>query len=418
MKFTRFLISAITLIVIISSCLKDELTTPENDAVKSRPGEIAVASTIKSKLNIPVLTTTVTGSTMVVSWESIPNAVEYHVVFEGIGAPSSQKVTATSLTVSGLSAGSYGVKVSALAENSNTSIFIDSGFSGSSAFTVGSVSPVVKTKLPAPQVTAGDVSYNSGQGSATISWSGVTHATGYSVTVNGAAVSSNSSPLSLSNLEPGTYSIGVTALTADANFLSSDPGTVTVTVKARRPLSTPTVSGSVTYTAPTAGSVSVTPLFIWPPNNKLVTVNFVGTGLISTGTGTISASNTTVPHATSYVMSPSSLSNLAPGNHTVSVTAIAGGTYTDDNWVNSSAGNKSFDVLAGSLTYRLIDEYGVYTKNYTLSSNFNLPIQLMASRLGTDMNGRDYTFVVTATNGAGISTNSSTVSNVPHDQRK
>lgn len=425
MKLNRLLIPVLTMMVTITSCEKVENLPDNSEVLTIKEAQIASLTpgnnnSNKTRLSTPVLTTTVSGTSLVVSWAQIPNAVEYHVVFDGIGAPSAQKITATSLSLSGLSAGNYSVKVSALAENSNSSVFIDSHFSSASTFTVGSVPPVAETatKLAAPVVTAAGVSYQSGEGKTSVSWANVTNAAGYSVTVNGVPVSSAASPLSLANLEPGTYTVAVTALTGGANYLNSDPGSATFTVNARRPVSTPVISGNVTYSSPSAGSVTVTPLFIWPPNNKLTTVTFVGSGLISTGTGTINASHTTVAHATSYNMTPSTLSNLAPGNYTVSVTAIAGGTYTDDNWVNSPAGQHTFSVAAGSLTYKLTDEYGVYTKDYTLSSNFTLPLQLMASRLGTDMDGRNYTFTITATNGAGTSVHASTVSNVPHDQRK
>lgn len=434
MKLTKLLLPVITFIVIITSCGKDDFT-PLNGELTAKPSMLAIKpgdtvnpgdnndtnNSDKTKLNVPVVIATPTGTTVVVSWEAIPNAVEYHVVFEGTGAPSSQKVTTTSVTVSGVTAGNYTVKVRALAENSNTSIYIDSPFSASVSFSVGSVpagEEVVKTKLSTPVVSATGVSYNSGQGSTTVSWANVTNANSYSVTLNGQAHSTNSSPFSLNDLDPGTYTVAVTALKGDANHLDSDPGTAVISVKARRPITTPVVSGNVTYTSATAGSVLVTPLFIWPPNNKLTTVTFVGTGTISTGTGTINASHNTDAHATSYVITPSSLSNLAPGDYTVSATAIAGGTYNDDNWVNSSAGSSTFNVAAGSLAFKLVDEYGVYTKDYTLSSNFTLPLQLMASRLGTDMNGRDYTFTITAKNGAGVPVRTTAVSNVPHDQRK
>lgn len=418
MKSRILLLPLITFFVIITSCGKDELTTV-NSELTAKPSMFASHNiNNKTKLDVPVLTTTVTGTTVVVSWAPVANANEYHVVFEGTGAPASQKTTATSITVSDISDGNFTVKVSALV-NSGTSMYLDSGFGASSAFTVGSVPPVVTvTKLATPVLTANQVSYNSGKGNTTVTWGNITNATAYTVTLNGNPISSAASPLSLANLEPGTYVLGVTALSGNAGNLNSDPGTATIIVKDRRPINTPVISGSVSYSSASAGSVSVNPLFIWPPNNKLTTVTFVGSGLLSTGTGTINASHTTVTNATSYSITPSTLSNLAPGTYTVSMTAIAGGTYTDDNWVNSVVGNKPFDVLAGSLSYKLVDEYGVYTKSYTLSSNFNLPIQLMASRLGTDMDGRDYTFIVTATNGGGVSVNASTVSNVPHDQRK
>lgn len=450
MKLTKLLFPLITFIVIITSCGKDDLPTVDG-GLTAKPSMLAVKpadtgtpggdtggttttnGSDKTKLAVPVVTAPVTGTTVVVSWNEIPNAVGYHVVFgddETVAnsIPSQKLGLVTSVTVSDLPGGNFKVKVKALAANGSDVAFIDGPFSGVTTFTVISipavvppivVTPVVTvTKLATPIVTASPISYNSGNGSTSVSWGPVTNATSYSVTVNGVPVSDNISPYSLSNKAPGTYVVGVKALSSNANYSISDEGTVSVTIKPRNPISTPIISGNVTYTNPSAGTVSVTPLFIWPPNNKLTTVTFVGSGLISTGTGTINASHSIVANATDYNTTPLTLSNLAPGNYTFSVTAIAGGTYTDDNWVNSSAGSNTFNVAAGSLRFKLVDEYGVYTKDYTLSSNFTLPLQLMASRLGTDMNGRDYTFTITATNGAGIPVSTSAVSNVPHDQRK
>lgn len=444
MKLTKLLFPIITFIVIIASCGKDDLPTVDgrltakSSMLAIKPGEVvspgdtaATNGSDKTKLAVPVVTAAVTGTSAVVSWDAIPNAVGYHVVFgddesDANSIPSQKTGLVTSITVSDLPGGNFKVKVRALAANGNDIMFTDSPFSGTTAFSVISVPPVVPpivpplatiTKLVAPVVSASQVSYHSGQGSSSVSWSPVTNATGYSVTVNGVPVSDNISPLSLSNKEPGTYVVGVKALSTNANYSASNEGTVSITIKPRNPISTPVISGNVTYTNPSAGSVSVTPLFIWPPNNKLTTVTFVGSGL-STGTGSISASHNTDAHATSYDASTLTQSNLAPGSYTVTVKAIAGGTYFDDNWVNSAVGSKTFTVAPGSLSGKLVDEYGVYTKEYVLTTSFTLPLQLMASRLGTDKSGRNYTFTITATNGGGGTvTGTSAVSNVPHDQR-
>ncbi|MDP2338213.1 MAG: hypothetical protein Q8N05_17560, partial [Bacteroidota bacterium] len=330
MTLRRLLLPAIAFIVIITSCGKDDDLTSVDGELTAKPSMTASLgnnSSDKTKLNVPVVTTTVTGTTVVVSWEAIPNAVGYHVVFGDIDStansiPSQPKVLTTSVTISNLTGGIYKVKVKALAANGSDIMFKDSPFSNASSFTVGSVPPVVevvKTKLSTPVVTTTQISYNSGKGNTTATWGNIANASSYTVTLNGNPVSSATSPLSLTNLEPGTYVLAVTAVSGATNYLNSDPGTTTIIVKDRRSISTPVISGNVTYTSATAGSVSVTPLFIWPPNNKLTTVTFVGTGTISTGTGTINASHTTVTNATSYVMTPSTLSNLAPGTYTVAV---------------------------------------------------------------------------------------------------
>jgi hypothetical protein len=445
MKMTKLLLPLITFIVIITSCGKDDLPTVDGgltakpSMLATKPDEVVIPSdnattngSDKTKLAVPVVTAAITGTSVVVAWDAIPNAVGYHVVFGDVDStansiPSQKPGLVTSVTVSDLPGGNFKVKVKALAANGNNSMFIDGPFSGVTTFTVISIPPVVPpivlppivtvTKLATPIVTASPISYNSGNGSTSVSWGPVINATGYSVTVNGVPVSDNISPYSLSNKTPGTYVVGVKASSSNANYSISNEGTVSITIKPRNPISTPVISGNVTYTTPSAGTVSVTPLFIWPPNNKLTTVTFVGSGL-STGTGSITASHNTDTHATEYEASPLTQSSLAPGSYTLTVKAIAGGTYYDENWVNSAVGSRNFTVAPGSLKGKLVDEYGVYTKEYMLTSSFTLPLQLMASRLGTDKTGRDYTFTITATNGGGTTaTGVSAVSNVPHDQR-
>jgi hypothetical protein len=163
MKLRKLLLIAITFIVIITSCSKDDDITSLNGGLTAESSMIASDninnSSGKTFLTAPTVTAIVTGTTVVVSWEAIPNAVDgYHVVFGDIDSTAnsipSQKVTTTttSVTISNLTGENYKVKVKALAENSNSSMYIDSPFSNASSFTVGSVPPVATPNLPMPNL--------------------------------------------------------------------------------------------------------------------------------------------------------------------------------------------------------------------------------------------------------------------------
>jgi len=71
--------------------------------------------------------------------------------------------------------------------------------------------------------------------------------------------------------------------------------------------------------------------------------------------------------------------------------------------------------------YRLNDEYGVnQAGSLTVGPNggdYSVTVYVEAWRLGTDMDGRAYTFTVDASNQAGPGTSNAVVATVPHDQR-
>jgi len=68
-----------------------------------------------------------------------------------------------------------------------------------------------------------------------------------------------------------------------------------------------------------------------------------------------------------------------------------------------------------TLEFTVVDEYGEVEPDI---SDFGEVIQLKASRLGKDKDGRTYTIFVTAEDGSGNTSSASTVVLVPHDQGK
>ena len=87
--------------------------------------------------------------------------------------------------------------------------------------------------------------------------------------------------------------------------------------------------------------------------------------------------------------------------------------------INSAVGTALFTVNVGSASYQLTDEYGESCYSGSLSDgSLGIPMSLRASRDGSELDGRAYTFTVTATNGGGTSVSNSATSIVPHDQRK
>lgn len=98
-----------------------------------------------------------------------------------------------------------------------------------------------------------------------------------------------------------------------------------------------------------------------------------------------------------------------PNGKMVSVTVS--GTITD-----STSG-----VNGGSASFAVTDSDGQFQPSGSIalgsSGNYSLPFSLVASRLGSDRDGRQYTIVVSASDNAGNVGSCSTVVTVPHDQR-
>ncbi|MFC2083578.1 hypothetical protein ACFLS9_00830 [Bacteroidota bacterium] len=72
----------------------------------------------------------------------------------------------------------------------------------------------------------------------------------------------------------------------------------------------------------------------------------------------------------------------------------------------------------GNAEYELVDEYGEYTYSGTIEpGDYEVTLNLVASREGKDKDGRNYTFTVTTSNDNGSATESVNVV-VPHDKGK
>jgi hypothetical protein len=116
----------------------------------------------------------------------------------------------------------------------------------------------------------------------------------------------------------------------------------------------------------------------------------------------------TTPPVITLSTNPKSL--WPPNGQTVPVTVS--GTITD------TAG---CTLNAKSAAYVVTDEYGRVqpTGGITLGAggSYSFTIQLRASRLGKDLDGRQYTITVRATDNAGNAGSASVVVTVPHDQR-
>jgi hypothetical protein len=80
------------------------------------------------------------------------------------------------------------------------------------------------------------------------------------------------------------------------------------------------------------------------------------------------------------------------------------------------------DAISGvaSVTFTVQDEYGRIQPSGEIeltNDSFTITVLLEARRLGTDKNGRQYVFLVTATDKAGNTATGTATAIVPHDQR-
>ncbi|HEX9256235.1 MAG TPA: hypothetical protein VF938_11840, partial [Candidatus Angelobacter sp.] len=118
------------------------------------------------------------------------------------------------------------------------------------------------------------------------------------------------------------------------------------------------------------------------------------------------SSGDTTPPAVTAAANPSSL--WPPDNKMVAV--VVSGNITDtQSGVNLSSG-----------AFNVTDEYGTVqpSGNFTINADgsYSFTVQLEASRLGTDLDGRMYTISVQANDNAGNLGSTSITVVVPHDQ--
>jgi hypothetical protein len=114
--------------------------------------------------------------------------------------------------------------------------------------------------------------------------------------------------------------------------------------------------------------------------------------------------DTTVPVVTAHA----DPTTLWPPNHKLVPVTVTG-------HVSDPSGG-----VPGLVHYRVIDEYGTVqpsgTARVDARGNYSFVVDLEASRLGQDKDGRLYTIVVTATDQAGNTGSARTFVTVPHDQ--
>ncbi|SIO35652.1 hypothetical protein SAMN05444166_4053 [Singulisphaera sp. GP187] len=100
---------------------------------------------------------------------------------------------------------------------------------------------------------------------------------------------------------------------------------------------------------------------------------------------------------------------LWPPNHKFSTVTVTGTAIDSVSGINGSR-----------ILYSVRDEYGQVQPQGTAVVNadgtYSFNVQLQASRTGQDRDGRQYTIVVRAQNGAGLGATQSTIVTVPHDQ--
>ena len=389
----------VSLVFLVLSCSNEAPVSPvsNNNSVTGqklfKPGDIPCA--------VPVVSVSVTGNSVTVTWGAVTGAANYNVVFAGspTAIPAAANYTGTSLTRSDIADGSYSVQVKA---NGGTN-YSNSGFCDWVSFTISTTvtktTPIITWSNPA-DITYG-ILLSSTQLNATASVSGTFVYT----------------PVAGTLLNAGTHTLSVAFTPENTASYNNASATVYINVLKAK-LATPVVIASVSYTDPSA-SVSASPAFIWPPNNKMTSVTFSGT--VGTGSGTVTFSWNPVDYAGSYSVNGTSqtgttFTTSALGTTTITVVAVPSDAA---NYENSDASTAvSATINAGSASYQLVDEYGEFSYSGSLIGSYSIPLSLRATRLGTDMDGRFYTFTITATNGGGTSVNATAISNVPHDQRK
>ncbi len=330
------------------------------------------------------LSASATGTTITATWGAAVGAVDYEVTLSG-PTPGGAITTETSISFDNVLAGDYVVGVDA--RNAD----------GSSGF----VTQTVTVDAVAPSAPQGVSASVSGQ-SVAVSWSvpasnggdaGIT----YFVSGNGSSGSTSGTSFTLNNVAPGTFTVSVTATNSGGTSPAGTSNQVTVDPPVSAPSAPQGVSASVS-----GQSVAVS----WsvPASNggdAGITYNVSGNGSSGSTSGT-----------------ELTLSNVAPGTFTVSVTATnSGGTSpagtSNQVTVNPpvSAPSAPQNVVATALAGQAVlvswsvpaDVGGDAGITYNVSGNGSSGSTAGTSLTLTNVAPGTFTVSVTATNSGGTS---------------
>jgi hypothetical protein len=210
----------------------------------------------------PVLNATYNTSTnsVTISWAAVANAASYGYQ---VGTGPVTTTTATSVTVTGLAVGTTAFKLRA------------TNSAGSSAYTNASI--VYTLPVVAPASPAINPTYNTTNGSATISWAAVSGASSYGYQVgSGAIVTTTATSVTLTGLPIGTTAFKVRATNAVGSSAYANASLVYTPPAPAAPSLSPTYNT-------TNGSVAIT----WSPVAGATGYEYqIGSGAVVALTGT------------------------------------------------------------------------------------------------------------------------------------
>lgn len=112
----------------------------------------------------------------------------------------------------------------------------------------------IQLQTPAPEVTASD------ENSFTISWAAIEHAAGYAYQLNQQTEeTTTATSVSFNDLEPGTYSFTVKAVSSSEEYTDSEWGTVSVTLEGEPEPEELTLEITINEVGETSANITVTP---------------------------------------------------------------------------------------------------------------------------------------------------------------
>lgn len=161
-----------------------------------------------------------TESSFIIAWETVENAVSYVYTFND---GQETKTTELSVQFSGLSAGTYTVKVKAVSANPQS--YPDSEWAEKTV----TISYEDAEPLQAPELSIGGQNENS----FTITWKAVENAAGYAYVLNdGEETQTAKTFVSFSKLETADYTVKVKAVSDNPEYTDSEWTTIEVSLKA------------------------------------------------------------------------------------------------------------------------------------------------------------------------------------------
>lgn len=324
--------------------------------------EYGQAKTVKTAPTAPAAPNeSATKNSITISWNAVPGAVSYDILFNG----TTYRVTGTSKTIEGLSAGqSYSYQIRA------------NNADGSSSYSA----PKTVSTIPDAPGRLGDVSAKATTESISITWGALSRADSYDVLFGNTIYEATGTTITISGLKPYTeYTYQVRGKNAGGVGSYSIAKKIRTLMKAPDNITATATKNSVTLSwSASSGATSYDVLFNGKTTFGIKTTSYTVTGLTK-GTAysySICAKNSSTSSA--YSPTATVMTIPDPPEMPANVRANVAANSVTISW-SAAARAVGYDVYLGGNVY---DAAGTETTITGLSSNSSYTYQVRAKNAG------------------------------------